>query len=108
MCDQTFLLSNMAPQVEDLPLELSSSSLSGGEGVQQGQMGTPGAVCTEAHQTLQVVVVSFSLIAMADLITVKPVSKGCEIGQECLCLHWASLLTTHGGRRKDVCKIPGR
>ena len=54
MCDQTFLLSNMAPQVEDLPLQLGSSSLSGGEGVQQGQVGALGAVREEAYKTLQV------------------------------------------------------
>ena len=54
MCDQTFLLSNMAPQVEDLPLQLGSSSLSGGEGVQQGQVGALGTVCEEAYKTLQV------------------------------------------------------
>ena len=54
MCDQTFLLSNMAPQVKDLPLQLGSSSLSGGEGVQQGQVGALGAVREEAYKTLQV------------------------------------------------------
>ena len=54
MCDQTFLLSNMAPQVEDHPLQLGSSSLSGGEGVQQGQVGALGAVREEAYKTLQV------------------------------------------------------
>ena len=71
MCDQTFLLSNMAPQVLSMVIRVMVTDWSGGEGVQQGQMGTPGAVCKEAHQTLQVVVVSFSLIAMADLISLQ-------------------------------------
>ena len=63
-------------------------------------MGTLGALCKEAHQTLQVGL----YICLIETSSFNQVS---ETVQECVCLHWASLLATHGGGREDVCKIPG-
>ena len=99
MCDQTFLLSNMAPQVISMAVNKVIKVMFRWGG---GSTGTNGNTWSGMQGS------SPNSTGSRPLLETRFTTRSCATVQECVRLHWASLLATHGGGWKDVCQIPGR
>ena len=83
MCDQTFLLSNMAPQVITTMVNINIKSL---VRLERGSIGTNGNTWSAMQGN------SPNFTGRSETRYVQ-----CDTVQECVCLHWASLLAAYGG-----------